>query len=78
MANTISPEVLCINSFLIFPLTDVCRMKQDEGSCTNYVLSWYYNIQQNECIQFWFGGCGGNKNRFDTQKDCEALCLRDI
>ncbi|XP_077073745.1 collagen alpha-6(VI) chain [Siphateles boraxobius] len=57
---------------------DACLMKQDVGPCSNYVLSWYYDIQQNECIQFWFGGCGGNKNRFDTQGECEALCLRDI
>ncbi|XP_048008437.1 collagen alpha-6(VI) chain isoform X1 [Megalobrama amblycephala] len=59
-------------------LDDACLMKQDQGPCSNYILSWYYDIQQNECIQFWFGGCGGNKNRFTTQVDCEDLCVRDI
>jgi len=69
---------LCIDSFLMFPLTDACLMKQDVGPCTNYVLNWYYDVQQNECIHFWFGGCGGNKNKFDTQEECEALCLKNI
>uniref|UniRef100_A0A8C1JBI3 BPTI/Kunitz inhibitor domain-containing protein n=1 Tax=Cyprinus carpio TaxID=7962 RepID=A0A8C1JBI3_CYPCA len=43
----------------------------------DYVLSWYYDIKQNKCIYFWFGGCGGNKNRFKTQEECEDLCVRD-
>ncbi|XP_043116050.1 collagen alpha-6(VI) chain isoform X2 [Puntigrus tetrazona] len=57
---------------------DVCLMKQDVGPCSDYALSWYYDMQQNECIHFWFGGCGGNKNRFNTQKECEALCMKYI
>uniref|UniRef100_A0A672LA53 BPTI/Kunitz inhibitor domain-containing protein n=1 Tax=Sinocyclocheilus grahami TaxID=75366 RepID=A0A672LA53_SINGR len=52
---------------------DACFMKQDVGPCSDYVFSWHYDIQQNECIHFWFGGCGGNKNRFNTQEECEAL-----
>ncbi|XP_067304321.1 collagen alpha-6(VI) chain isoform X2 [Pseudorasbora parva] len=57
---------------------DACLMKPDVGPCSNYILRWYYDIQQNECTKFWFGGCEGNKNKFDTQQECEALCLRDI
>ncbi|KTG32498.1 hypothetical protein cypCar_00018712 [Cyprinus carpio] len=57
---------------------DACLMKQDVGPCSAYVLSWQYDIQQNECTHFWFGGCGGNKNRFNTQEECEALCVRHI
>ncbi|KAK2902792.1 hypothetical protein Q8A67_007505 [Cirrhinus molitorella] len=57
---------------------DACLMKQDVGPCSDYVLNWHYDIQQNECIHFWFGGCGGNRNRFGTQKECEALCVRYI
>ncbi|KTF91476.1 hypothetical protein cypCar_00012955 [Cyprinus carpio] len=56
---------------------DACFMKEDAGPCSDYVLSWYYDIKQNKCIYFWFGGCGGNKNRFKTQEECEDLCVRD-
>ncbi|XP_064200312.1 collagen alpha-6(VI) chain-like [Anguilla rostrata] len=54
----------------------VCSLQQDEGSCENYTLKWYFDVKQNECSHFWYGGCGGNDNRFETQEACEVLCLR--
>ncbi|XP_026139557.1 collagen alpha-6(VI) chain isoform X2 [Carassius auratus] len=59
-------------------INDACFMKQDVGPCSDYVLSWHFDIQQKKCIYFWYGGCGGNENRFKTQVECEALCVRDI
>ncbi|MEE6466246.1 hypothetical protein FKM82_006883 [Ascaphus truei] len=55
--------------------TDICTLRQEEGDCQQYVLKWHYIAEQNECVQFWYGGCGGNKNRFETQEQCEGLCL---
>uniref|UniRef100_A0A3P8U050 BPTI/Kunitz inhibitor domain-containing protein n=1 Tax=Amphiprion percula TaxID=161767 RepID=A0A3P8U050_AMPPE len=40
----------------------------------NYVLMWFYDSKRGVCFRFWYGGCGGNKNRFTTQKECENLC----
>ncbi|KAM4689023.1 collagen alpha-4(VI) chain-like [Discoglossus pictus] len=54
---------------------DICQLKQDEGDCQDYILKWFYNADNNECIQFWYGGCGGNKNRFETQEQCHDVCL---
>ncbi|XP_075068529.1 collagen alpha-4(VI) chain-like isoform X2 [Mixophyes fleayi] len=54
---------------------DICTLKQEEGDCQDYILKWWYNSDQNECDQFWYGGCGGNKNQFETQEQCEAACL---
>uniref|UniRef100_A0AAZ3SD75 BPTI/Kunitz inhibitor domain-containing protein n=1 Tax=Oncorhynchus tshawytscha TaxID=74940 RepID=A0AAZ3SD75_ONCTS len=47
-----------------------------EGGCENYTLKWYFDTIQSECSRFWYGGCGGNGNRFETQEACEGLCLR--
>ncbi|KAK1172363.1 collagen alpha-6(VI) chain-like [Acipenser oxyrinchus oxyrinchus] len=55
---------------------DVCAADQDGGSCQEYSLKWYYDSEQKECKHFWYGGCGGNKNKFETQVDCEALCVK--
>ncbi|XP_067857054.1 collagen alpha-6(VI) chain-like [Heptranchias perlo] len=54
---------------------DVCALNLDEGDCYNYNLKWFFDKTLQVCKQFWYGDCGGNKNRFDTQRECEALCL---
>ncbi|KAG7469864.1 hypothetical protein MATL_G00133270 [Megalops atlanticus] len=53
----------------------VCNLRQEEGNCQNYTLKWYFDTEQSECSRFWYGGCGGNGNRFETQEECETLCI---
>uniref|UniRef100_A0A3Q1GZK7 BPTI/Kunitz inhibitor domain-containing protein n=1 Tax=Acanthochromis polyacanthus TaxID=80966 RepID=A0A3Q1GZK7_9TELE len=53
--------------------TDACLLSQDQGGCQNYTMMWFFDTEQNECSRFWYGGCGGNKNRFKTQEECENL-----
>ncbi|KAJ8004896.1 hypothetical protein DPEC_G00141050 [Dallia pectoralis] len=55
---------------------DACFLRQDVGGCRNYTVKWYFDTKQHECSRFWYGGCGGNGNRFETQEACEGLCLR--
>ncbi|XP_064410991.1 collagen alpha-6(VI) chain-like [Latimeria chalumnae] len=57
---------------------DACAMEQEQGACQNYVLKWYYDSGRNECSRFWYGGCNGNKNRFETQEECASLCVRSF
>ncbi|KAM9782555.1 collagen alpha-6(VI) chain-like [Neosynchiropus ocellatus] len=54
---------------------DACLQPQDIGSCQNYTMMWHFKAEQSACTPFWFGGCGGNDNRFSTQDECESLCL---
>ncbi|NXX29716.1 CO6A3 protein, partial [Nicator chloris] len=54
---------------------DICRLPKDAGTCRNFVLTWYYDPKTKSCARFWYGGCGGNENRFNTQKECEKLCI---
>lgn len=56
-------------------LPDACFLQQDQGGCQEYTMVWFYDTKQNECSRFWYGGCGGNENRFTTQEECEHLCV---
>ncbi|XP_069762839.1 collagen alpha-6(VI) chain-like [Narcine bancroftii] len=55
---------------------DVCGLKQDAGDCYNHSLKWFFDKTLQICKIFWYGGCKGNDNRFDTREECEALCLK--
>ncbi|XP_072365906.1 collagen alpha-6(VI) chain-like isoform X1 [Scyliorhinus torazame] len=55
-----------------------CALNLEEGNCYNYTIKWFFNNKKKGCSRFWYGGCGGNKNRFDTREDCETLCLNPI
>ncbi|XP_062321330.1 collagen, type XXVIII, alpha 1b isoform X1 [Osmerus eperlanus] len=53
-----------------------CSQTLDPGPCREYVVKWYYDSIANGCAQFWFGGCQGNKNQFETEKSCRKACVK--
>lgn len=57
------------------PLDPRCGLVLDQGTCRDYSIRWYYDKQANACAQFWYGGCSGNKNRFDTEEECQRTCV---
>ena len=57
--------------------SDRCSLEQSRGPCGNYTLKWYFDSQTSMCNMFWYGSCGGNDNRFDSEEECENNCLKD-
>lgn len=37
---------------------------------------FYYKADTNECVDFFYGGCGASSNIFKTRDDCEKLCKK--
>ncbi|XP_022254658.1 WAP, Kazal, immunoglobulin, Kunitz and NTR domain-containing protein-like, partial [Limulus polyphemus] len=54
-----------------------CSLPKEQGPCNWYVRRYYYSPYYNQCLQFTYGGCGGNENNFDTKKDCEDYCTKE-
>uniref|UniRef100_A0A3Q4H3B2 Collagen, type XXVIII, alpha 2a n=1 Tax=Neolamprologus brichardi TaxID=32507 RepID=A0A3Q4H3B2_NEOBR len=52
-----------------------CDLSLDQGTCRDYIIRWYYDKQANACAQFWYGGCGGNGNRYETEDECKKTCV---
>ncbi|MEE6490859.1 hypothetical protein FKM82_016035 [Ascaphus truei] len=57
------------------PVAEICKLLKEEGTCREFALMWYYDPDTRSCARFWYGGCGGNDNRFSTQKECEKICV---
>nr|XP_037275289.1 uncharacterized protein LOC119167920 [Rhipicephalus microplus] len=51
-----------------------CTKPLDHGPCRANVTYWYFHEKHHECKLFNYGGCGGNRNRFWTEKRCYYRC----
>uniref|UniRef100_A0A8C6QHZ8 Collagen alpha-1(XXVIII) chain n=1 Tax=Nannospalax galili TaxID=1026970 RepID=A0A8C6QHZ8_NANGA len=53
-----------------------CLEALKPGNCAEYVVRWYYDKQVNSCARFWFSGCNGSANRFNSEKECQEICTK--
>jgi hypothetical protein len=56
----------------------ICNLRKDSGPCEAYIPSFYYDMSSGQCLPFVYGGCGGNKNRFETMNECRKSCEKGI
>ncbi|XP_042901645.1 papilin isoform X2 [Parasteatoda tepidariorum] len=54
---------------------DVCSLPKERGGCHNFSVKWYFDVSYGGCSRFWYGGCDGNGNQFNSQEECEEVCV---
>lgn len=44
------------------------------GPCRGRVERWTFDPTSATCVKFYWGGCQGSRNRFNTKRACEQKC----
>uniref|UniRef100_A0A674IRD5 Collagen type VI alpha 3 chain n=1 Tax=Terrapene triunguis TaxID=2587831 RepID=A0A674IRD5_9SAUR len=79
-AQSVATANLMVNTEpLERPEIDPCLLDFDMGTqCKEYQVMWFFDYKNKICTQIWYGGCGGNANRFETEADCISRCLNTV
>lgn len=52
-----------------------CLLPSRIGKCRGAIRAYYYNNLIMACAVFYYGGCDGNGNRFETMDMCKKNCM---
>ncbi|KAK3581415.1 hypothetical protein CHS0354_016277 [Potamilus streckersoni] len=55
--------------------SDVCHVEERRELCTKYEVKWFFDRSIQRCNRFWYGGCEGRGNKFDTEEECQDICV---
>uniref|UniRef100_A0A6Q2YMX6 Amyloid-beta A4 protein n=1 Tax=Esox lucius TaxID=8010 RepID=A0A6Q2YMX6_ESOLU len=53
---------------------EVCWASAETGPCRAMLARWYFDRKEGRCAQFIYGGCGGNRNNFESEEYCLSVC----
>lgn len=48
----------------------------DPGLCTEGLLKWIYESNNNTCIEFQYGGCWPHYE-YETEEECAQNCVEE-
>ncbi|XP_053814837.1 kunitz-type protease inhibitor 4 [Vidua macroura] len=56
------------------PVLDFCYLPSVCGNCKALFRRFFFNASSQQCEEFIYGGCGGNRNNFETKGECFQAC----
>ena len=57
-------------------ILEICGLPKERGSCRDFQVRWFFDMDYGGCSRFWYGGCDGNGNRFMSQEECNTVCVK--
>ncbi|XP_077160116.1 tissue factor pathway inhibitor 2-like isoform X2 [Paroedura picta] len=72
--NFLSEEDCEKTCWMIRRVPEKCRPEFDEGFCRALIPKYFFNLISMTCEKFYYGGCFGNDNQFDSRDSCMDYC----
>lgn len=76
--NITSPYMLPKDVYFLIsvdrPLSSRCELPVVSGPCKALIQRYYFNGRTGRCETFFYGGCCGNANNFETLSACTSTC----
>ncbi|XP_032394953.1 carboxypeptidase inhibitor SmCI isoform X2 [Etheostoma spectabile] len=73
-ATLLNTTLLNPRTTFLFNATEICEQAPETGPCDAYIPRYFYNSSSMSCQLFTYGGCRGNRNNFQTEKECMERC----
>ncbi|ELT95275.1 hypothetical protein CAPTEDRAFT_227921 [Capitella teleta] len=77
-AFVITAFALVVSIAYATEVPEYCSLPPETGNCRASIPMFHYNSSLRECVEFIYGGCPGNDNRFSTKEDCIRTCSPDV
>ena len=72
--NSCKHESKIIRAKIISALPKHTGIKCVGDTSGQKVAKWYFDRNEKICKPFYYKGCGGNENKFDSWEECEEKC----
>jgi len=59
-------------------MLDICSQPAKTGPCRGNFQRWYFDVANDSCMPFTFGGCKGNDNQFSSLQECQTHCTPSV
>ncbi|ETN75387.1 Kunitz/Bovine pancreatic trypsin inhibitor domain protein [Necator americanus] len=70
-------KVAALCAIVVTVIGNQCSQPLLRGSCFSLIPRYGYDQTKTKCVQFFYSGCGGNTNNFETKEDCQEMCESD-
>ncbi|CAH1635782.1 unnamed protein product [Spodoptera littoralis] len=55
----------------------MCYQAPVKGPCNYMQVAWFFDVVRRKCMRMFYSGCGGNENRFASERSCELFCNKN-